>query len=158
MRKTIGITIFTLLITISTFGQDKAADLKHLFEIMQSEKMIDGMFDNMIPAITQQARSQIKGEDAQEKFDSYMEFVMTATKEMTKKMINEEMVKIYDKHFTQDEIKELIKFYESSIGKKMIEKTPDLTKDLMEVMMSKYLPEFQKSITEKLEEMKKAEE
>lgn len=39
----------------------------------------------------------------------------------------EEMVKIYMEEFTHNEVKELLKFYETPIGKKMASKTPALT-------------------------------
>ena len=37
----------------------------------------------------------------------------------------------YDKHMTHDDIKELLKFYESPIGKKLIEKQPLILRDSM---------------------------
>ena len=79
---------------------------------------------------------------------------MTETKELTKKIVNEEMVRLYETHFTHSEIKDMIAFYESPTGKKMLEKTPELTTDLMNVMMTKYMPEFQQKIGGKLEELK----
>ena len=141
-------------IALFSFGQDKAADAKKLIEVMAAEKMIDGMMDNMIPMLKQQASGQIKGADAKEKFDKYVDFLMTETKELTKKIVNEEMVRLYETHFTHSEIKDMIAFYESPTGKKMLEKTPELTTDLMNVMMTKYMPEFQQKIGGKLEELK----
>jgi hypothetical protein len=139
---------------MSSVAQDKASDLTKLFDLMDTEKMIDGMMDNMIPALKQQASGQIKGDDAEVKFNKYIDFMMNEVKELSKKLVNEEMVTIYDKHFTQDEIKDLIKFYESPTGKKMLEKTPEITKDLMNSMMTKYMPEFQERLTKKLDELK----
>jgi uncharacterized protein len=43
------------------------------------------------------------------------------------------VIPIYDKHFTHDDIKELIKFYSSPIGKKFIKVQPQLTYESMEV-------------------------
>ena len=51
--------------------------------------------------------------DAKEKFDKYVDFLMTETKELTKKIVNEEMVRLYETHFTHSEIKDMIAFYES---------------------------------------------
>ena len=50
---------------MSSVAQDKASDLKKLFALMDTEKMVDGMMDNMIPALKQQASGQIKGDDAE---------------------------------------------------------------------------------------------
>lgn len=116
--------------------------------------MVDGMMDNMIPALKQQASGQIKGDDAEVKFNTYMDFMMNEVKKLSIKLVNEEMVNIYDKHFTQDEIKDLIKFYESPTGKKLLETTPEISKDLMNSMMTNYMPEFQEKLTNKLYELK----
>ena len=120
---------------------------------MDTEKMIDGMMDNMVTVFKQQANEQFQGDDSA-KTDKYFEFVVEETKVMSKKLVNEDMVNIYDKHFTQDEVKDLIKFFESSTGKKMLDKTPQITMDLMNVIMEKHMPEFQEKMEKKLEELK----
>ena len=47
-------------------------------------------------------------------------------------LINE-LVPIYDRYFTESEIKDLIKFYESPVGKKMVLNQPLILKDSMTV-------------------------
>ena len=64
------------------------------------------------------------------------------------------MVSIYSKHFSDEEIKDLIAFYKTPTGKKLIEKQTIISKESMELTM-KYMPEFQKKITEKIAEIKK---
>ena len=39
------------------------------------------------------------------------------------------LIPIYDKHFSHNDIKELIQFYESPIGKKYLEATPSITQE-----------------------------
>jgi hypothetical protein len=41
-------------------------------------------------------------------------------------------IKNYRKSFTQSEIRELIQFYETSLGKKFIDKSPELTSNIMQ--------------------------
>lgn len=56
--------------------------------------------------------------------------------EVYDKSVNEltkQMVPLYKKHFTQSDVKELISFYESPIGKKLVVKTPLLTQDAMQM-------------------------
>ncbi|NLY25110.1 MAG: DUF2059 domain-containing protein [Bacteroidales bacterium] len=154
MKKLLFLSILIISVTMSSVAQDKASDLKKLFALMDTEKMVDGMMDNMIPALKQQASGQIKGDDAEVKFNTYMDFMMNEVKKLSIKLVNEEMVNIYDKHFTQDEIKDLIKFYESPTGKKLLETTPEISKDLMNSMMTNYMPEFQEKLTNKLYELK----
>ena len=155
MKKIILLSILTIFLGISSYGQDKKAkDLKKLFELMKAEKMIDVMMENMIPMIKQQANGKIMGDKAKEKFEEYMGFVMSETKAMTIKIVNDEMPLIYDKHFTHDEIKDLIKFYKSPTGQKLLEKTPEISKDLMNSMITKQMPEMQEKISNKLKELK----
>jgi len=155
MKKVILITLVTLSSVFTGFSQDKTSDIQKLFKLMDTNKMIDGMMDSMIPVMKQQASSQITGEDKKEKFNSYMDFIKVELAEMTKKLISNDMSGIYDTHFSHEEIKDLIVFYESSTGQKMIEKTPAITKDLMTSMMSNHMPKFQEKIKAKLEEFKK---
>jgi len=154
MKKLLFLSILTIVFTMSSNAQDKASDLKKLFKLMDSEKMIDGMMNNMILALKQQASGQIQENGAKEKYDKYIDFMMNEVKELSKKLVNEEMVNIYDKHFTHEEIKDLVQFYESPTGKKLLEKNPEITKDLMNSMMTKYMPEFQERLIKKMEELK----
>lgn len=154
MKKLFFVSILMLSVVMGAIAQDKAEDLKKLFSLMQSEKMIDGMMNNMIPALTQQAKAQINSEEEKEKFEEFMNFVIEETKTLSKTLIDVEMVQIYDKHFSHQEIKDMIDFYESPTGKKMIEKTPELTAEMMTSMMNKHMPEFQQRIEKKLESMK----
>ena len=47
--------------------------------------------------------------------------------------LNAKLVPIYKKHFTHEDIKELISFYESPIGMKMSKKTPAITQESMQL-------------------------
>ena len=154
MKKLLLITILTLSFVLTSNAQDKASDLKTLFGLMNTEKMMDGMMESILPMMKQNASENIKGDDAKEKFDKYMDFVTSETKELTNRLINEEMVLIYDRHFTHQEVKDLIQFYESKTGKKMLEKTPEIMKDLMSSMMTKYMPDLQEKMMKKLQESK----
>jgi hypothetical protein len=41
-------------------------------------------------------------------------------------------VAIYDRHFSHQEILDLIQFYESPLGRRLVEETPGITQDSME--------------------------
>jgi hypothetical protein len=153
MKKLLIISVLAIF-SITAFSQDKAADLKKLIKLMDSEKMIDNMMNSLVPALQQQTAGQIQGDSAKQKMEQYIKFMMSEVKTMTIRLVNEDMVQIYDKHFTQQEIKDLINFYESPTGKKMLAKTPEISSDLMNIMMAKYLPEFREKLMKKLNELK----
>lgn len=154
MKKLLLITILTLSFVLTSNAQDKASDLRTLFGLMNTEKMMDEMMESILPMLKQSASENIKGDDAKEKFDKYMDFVTSETKELVNKVINEDMVMIYDKHFTDQEVKDLIQFYESKTGKKMLEKTPEIMKDVMTSMMTKHMPDVEEKMMKKLQELK----
>ena len=150
MKKVFLFSILAIVFTMNSVAQDKTSDLKKLFELMKSEKMIEEMLNNMVPMLKQQASETIQGSNLQEKFDKYVDFLKEELKELTNDLVNKEMVNIYSKNFTREEIQDLIKFYESPTGQKMIEKTPELTKDLMNSMMSERMLEFQGKLRQKM--------
>ena len=72
-------------------------------------------------------------------------------------------VDIYVKVFTEDELKEIIQFYRSPLGQKLLNKMPELLQESiekMQILVQDKMPEFQerlqKTITE-LEEKYKEE-
>jgi len=46
--------------------------------------------------------------------------------------LNKQLIPVYKKHFTQDEVKAIIAFYESPAGKKLAEKAPLIAVELMQ--------------------------
>ena len=51
--------------------------------------------------------------------------------EMKPQELNNMIVPIYAKHFTDSDIQELIKFYESPVGKKLVASLPQVTQEAM---------------------------
>ena len=153
MQKIITSLALLLFSITVAFSQSKTDDIKALFELMDTEKTINATTDNMISIFKQQGLMQFNSDEDKEEMDAYMDYMTKKVKEMTVGLLTD-MVPIYDKHFTHDEIKGLIDFYSTPIGKKLLEKTPELTQDMMNLSMTKYMPEIQKSMLEKLEEMK----
>ena len=56
------------------------------------------------------------------------------------------MIEVYSNHFTEEEVKGLITFYESDTGKSMVRKMPMIMQDSMLVsqeLMKDFLPKMQ---------------
>jgi len=141
MKKVILAAVLCLSVFCNSYSQAKQESIKQLFHLMQTDSLIDKMFSSMIPQILNQQQMQIT--------DS-----VSRVKEISTKLINEDMVVLYDKYFSQAEINDFISFYKTPSGQKMINMTPDIQKDLMTVMMQKYMPEMQKSIMVQFENKK----
>ena len=151
--------ILVLMISIPSlmgYSQTKQESIKELFHVMQQDSIMDKMFSSMIPSMISQMKSQnpIKDSLVNARSNELMKVTMQTTKVILKKMMDEDMVALYDKYFSQKEINDYIAFYKSPSGQKFIKVTPDISKDLMGIMMQKYIPQIQNTIKTKAEEMK----
>lgn len=154
MKKLFIICILFCSFTAVLNAQDKAADIKRLLEVMESQKMMDLVTTQVSGAFLQQARASIQGEEQKAKYDKFAEYVMQEGKNMSMKILNEEVVKSYDKYFTQQEIKELIKLYENPVMKKVLKLTPEINQEMMSAVTTKYMPEYQAKVMQKMSELK----
>jgi len=150
MKKVIFASIFCLFIMANSQAQTKQASIKELFHVMQTDSIIEKTFSSIVPSLLAQMPNVPKDDASKEKTDKMMEGVMKVAKDICTKMINEDMVIIYDKYFSQAEIDDYIRFYKSASGQKFTKMTPAIQADLMNVMMQKYIPEMSKSIAETL--------
>lgn len=159
MKKNILVLMFCLPVFISnSYSQTKQESIRELLKVMHQESIIDKMYISVIPSMMSQIKSQFPANDsiANVRSNERMKSSMQNIKNITKKMLDEDMVEIYDKYFTQSEINDYIAFYKSPSGQKFILTTPDVSRDLMTIMMQKYMPEIRKSIQVKPEDAKNA--
>ena len=61
------------------------------------------------------------------------EYWDNASKHVDYDELVQKLIPVYSKHFTEQEIVDLLKFYNTSTGKKMIEKTPTILEESMEI-------------------------
>lgn len=156
MKKTILFAIAIMLSFTASKAQDKAGDIKRLMTAMQMEKMVDNTMQAIRNAMKQQAAMQMQGEQSEqvkEAMESLMDFVSTETSAITKKMFEEDLPAVYEKYFTEEEVNDLILFYESTTGKKLLEKTPEMTGEIMSIMSTKYMPILSGKMKEKMKEL-----
>lgn len=149
MKKVILTSAICLMVYICGYTQTKQESIKELFRLMKMESNTDEMFNKMIPGMYNQMQQQNKDSISSERSKEIMESFMQEAKAMSIKMINEDMVALYDKYFTQNEINDFIVFYKTPSGQKFIEVSPKIQIDLMTVMGEKYIPEIKKSIKAK---------
>ena len=115
--------------------------------------MINRMMISMTSGLKMKVEKQIKGKGAKEKLETYLEFMNAESTELSKTLITEVLPEIYANHFTPNEIIDLIVFYETPTGKKLLSETPEITKDLMTAIYTNYIPDFQKKLKKKLAQL-----
>jgi len=133
MKKTIFVSIIFALTTLTAFCQTKQESIKELFSLMKTEAMFDKL---VIPFQGLQKDSISKGLTGS---------IMNSVKPMIKKFMDEDMVGIYDKYYTQQEIKDMISFYQSKTGQKILTTTADIQNEVMNIVQTKFMGEFMNS-------------
>lgn len=118
MRKTI-ILLFTCIITAKAHSQEKSSTeyARQLLEVSGAEKMSTQVMSQMVASFKNHYSSVPK-----EFWDEFM-------KEAKTNELIELVIPISVKHYTDEEMKQLIEFFKSPIGKKMVEKMPVITQD-----------------------------
>jgi len=97
-------------------------DIKHLFDIngsratfLASIPQIIGSFKNLRSDIPEKIWTELEKEMSGEALEELVNL----------------LVPIYKKHFTHEEIKQMVQFFESPAGKKFAEKSPVITQESM---------------------------
>jgi hypothetical protein len=157
MKKITLSFLFILIVCFSSYSQTKQENLKELFTIMQIDKMMDKMYSSMVPMMQAQMKKMVPDSLRSTKYDTFMNENMKVITDESKKMandfLNNDMMAIYDKNFTDQEVKDLLAFYKSPIGLKMVEKQPAMQQESMQIMMTKYIPKYQETIKELMKKM-----
>jgi hypothetical protein len=154
----------TLLIALVSHGQTqnspKKEKIKNLFALMHQDSLIIKTFDGMTSTMVNSMSTMFNdttytnhGVSVSQVTQKLMVRSMKKSKETALKLLNEDMVDIYDKYFTIEEIEDFTAFYKSKSGQRMINHMPDITKDIMAIMSAKYQKDFQQSFMKDVEEI-----
>lgn len=152
MKKLTVLTILFVLSLVVVKAQDNSDDINRLMNALQVDKTIDSMMDVMHNVMKGQFLMQEQGDVDKEKTDRVMDFMVVETTEITRKIMKEDMPQMYLRLFTNEEIKDLTKFYESPTGKKLLELQPQMSTEIGEIISNKYMPELGQKISELLSE------
>ena len=121
MKKNILAIAFLVFGVFTNAQSSKDVKIAELLETMGSTQAMKTSFEYMINYYKQN-NPQISSEywDNASKHVDYDELV-------------QKLIPVYSKHFTEQEIVDLLNFYNTSTGKKMIEKTPTILEESMEI-------------------------
>jgi uncharacterized protein len=150
MKKGIWTIVLFFTFILSGYAQAKKESVQELFGLMQTESTTNKMFDNILAPMQSKMQSQVPDSASRVQASNAMNGMMVAVKDIVKEMINDDMVALYQKYFTESEIKDLIRFYKSPVGQKMTATTPELQKEMMTIVMTKYLPKLKDALQSKV--------
>jgi hypothetical protein len=155
MRKYILSILIVCGFTLHVNAQSSAKreSIKTLLGLMQQGTSIDKYFENLSGTLYNQMAAQYPDSANSAKIKKISANSIEMGKKIAHQLINEDMVAIYDKNFTEAEIKELIRFYESPAGKALVAKLPDIQRDVMAALTEKYMPEMQAELMKQIQEL-----
>lgn len=147
MKKTILAALAVLcLLALPLQAQEsttKEQDIRRLLELTGATKLAEQIMDQMIATLDEDGADQGFWKDFRAEID--IEELVRMT------------IPIYDKHFTQAEIRELIAFYQTPLGVKLVEKMPAIAQESMAAGM-KWGGELAQKAMAKLEARKQKTE
>lgn len=137
----------------------KAKSTEELLALMNADKMVDQMFEQMQTMIRSQLSSMPApaGKETQAKAmaaDIQTQMFDLIRKRMSWDRMKPEYMRMYAETFSEDEINGMVAFYRSPAGRATLEKLPlvmSKTMAIVQPMMKELTPEIQR-ITEKASE------
>ena len=132
MKKLFIITmlVFTMNITVFSAETPKQKKIKELFQVMDLQAATNEMSEMILNDTNSMKLSKNQKAAMQKEMQSMMDYVLNKQAEL------------YDRHFTEQEIDDILNFYKTPAGKKIIEETPKITKELFTDLMENYYPDM----------------
>jgi uncharacterized protein len=126
----------------------KEADIRALLELVGARDQVQDSVRNSAEQYREKLLAMVpnneKGQD----------FVNTAINEYEKKYdvdrVNDQLVRLYDKHYSVDEIKGLLQFYGSPLGQRVAAESPKIFREIQEATRS----EASKAVKDALQQAK----
>jgi hypothetical protein len=106
----------------------KEADIRHLLEVAGTKAVMMQMMESMTANVKPMLISALPPGDYREKLADL--FLAKFQAKANLQHLLDLAISAYDRHFTHEEIKGLIKFYESPLGKKAVSELPQLMDEM----------------------------
>ena len=163
MRITYLFILLVLILSQSSYAEVNTSRqlAEELLVLTEAKKNLEKSFD-MIKQM-QMARiknTNLSGEDAQNAAYLQEEVMNILEKEMSWDNLKEDYIDIYAEIFTEEELQGIIAFYKTPIGRKFIERTPEVMQKSFQIsqkQMALLMPKIQKLIQEKVEAYEESE-
>ena len=111
----------------SSLDPVKEADIRSLMELVGAHEMVQNGADNAIEQSREKLLATVPNNEKGQAFVN--SFAASYQKKFDADQVTEQLVGIYDKHFTDDEIKGLLQFYGSPLGQKVAAEMPKIGRE-----------------------------
>lgn len=160
MKRFLAVLLFLLPFGLCAEPQSKQAMIDELVEVMQMESIVEATYDQMEGMMQGlSAQMGVKPEE-QQIFDLYYKKMTRVLKEeMSWQKMSPLMVDIYQKHFSENEIREMLAFYKTETGQSIITKLPLVSQEAMlasQRMVQSAMPKIQAVSQELAQELQRS--
>ncbi len=111
----------------SSLDPTKESDIRSLMELVGARDMVQDGANNAIEQSREKLIATVPNNDKGQAFVSA--FAASYQKKFDVDQITDQLVGIYDKHFTDEEIKGLLQFYGSPLGQKVAAEMPKINRE-----------------------------
>jgi hypothetical protein len=116
----------------SAIDPAKEADIRSLLELVGAHDLVE---DSMTRAAEQYREKLLETVPDNQQGQAFVNTVITTyEKKFDVEAVTEELVAVYDKHYSDDEIKGLLQFYGSPLGQKVAAESPKIGRELQEAV------------------------
>jgi len=105
----------------------KAADIRSLMELVGARDLVQDAANNAIEQSREKLIATVPNNDQGQAFVNA--FSASYQNKFDADQVTQQLVGIYDKHFTEDEIKGLLQFYGSPLGQKVAAEMPKIGRE-----------------------------
>ena len=109
----------------------KDADIRSLLELVGAKDQVQDGVNNAADQFREKLQQSVPNTDKGEAFVNA--FLAAYQKNLDQNLINNQLVAIYDKHFSEDDVKGLLQFYGSPIGQKVAAEMPKVVREIQAV-------------------------
>ena len=111
----------------SSIDPAKEADIRSLMELVGARDLVQDGSNTAIEQSREKLLATVPNNDKGQAFVNA--FVASYQKKFDANQVTDQLLAIYDKHFTDDEIKGLLQFYGSPLGQKVAAETPKIGRE-----------------------------
>lgn len=112
----------------SKIDPTKEADIRSLMELIGARDMVQDAASNAIEQSREKLLATVPNNDKGQAFVNA--FSASYQKKFDADQVTQQLVEIYDKHYTEEEIKGLLQFYGSPLGQKVAAEMPKITREI----------------------------
>jgi uncharacterized protein len=106
----------------------KEADIRSLMELLGARDQIQDAINNSTEQYKEKLLTTVPDNEKGQAFVA--SFAEGYQKSFSVDQVTDQLVGVYDKHFTDDEIKSLLQFYGSPLGQKVAAEMPKVTREI----------------------------